>query len=142
MINESDTRKSRKFLNSIEDYYDRIYKHTTPFYLSSLNNEKSSNTINYYCNSINNREIESLKNLYFDHDLKFENTKNVDYIIYKVETVDQFNHLKETLVNLPKKQLILEMDQNLQPEVSKILMEFGLTHSWFIFGKLIITINF
>ena len=142
MMNESENRKNRKFLNSIEDYYDRIYKHTTPFYLSSVNSDNKSYTIEYYSPSINNREIEILKTLYFDHDLRFDYTLDTDYLIYKFETLEQVGHLKERLSNLPRKQLVLEMDENLRPEVSKVLLELKLPHSWFIFGKLIITLDF
>lgn len=142
MIKESEHRKSRKFLNSIEDYYDRIYPYTTSFYLSSLNLENSSKIVEYHSPSINNREIEFLKNLYFDHDLRFEFFSGVDYLIYRVESVEQIHSLRERLSFLPKRQIILELDLELKQEVSNLLLELNLPHYWFIFGKVTIIIDF
>ena len=142
MINEAEERKSRKFLNSIEDYYDRIYPHTTPFYLSSLNLDKSPKIVEYFSPSLNNREIEILRDLYFDHDLRFEFTAEVDYLIYRIETIEQIPILKERLSFLPRKQIILEVDLDLKQEVSDLLLEINLHHSWFILDKVTIIIDF
>jgi len=142
MIDESEERKSRNFLNSIEDYYDRIYSHTTPFYLSSLNLENSTKIVEYYSPSINNREIEILKNLYFDHDLRFETSPDADYLICKVENMGQISSLRERLSFLPGRQIILELDLELKKEVSNLLSELNLPHHWFIFGKVTIIIDF
>ena len=142
MIGESEDRKSRKFLNSIEDYYDRIHTFTTSFYLSSLNLENSSKIVEYYSLSINNREIEILKDLYFDHDLKFEFTGEVDYLIYRIENTEQISSLRERLSYLPKRQIILELDLDLKQGVSDLLSELSLPHSWFIFGKVTIIVDF
>ena len=142
MLDESDRRKSRKFLNSIEDYYDRIYPHTTPFYLSSLNLDRSTKIVEYFSPSINNREIEILKNLYSDHDLRFEFTLGADYLIYRVETIEQIPDLRERLSSLPKRQIILELDLDLKQEVTDLLLEINLPHYWFVFGKVTIIIDF
>jgi hypothetical protein len=142
MINEAEERKSRKFLSSVEDYYDRIYPHTTPFYLSSLNLEKSSKTVEYFSPSLNNREIEILRDLYFDHDLVFEFTPDVDYLIHRIETADQTSILRERLSFLPRRQIILELDLDLKQEVSDLLLELNLPHYWFIFGKVTIIVDF
>jgi hypothetical protein len=142
MIDESEKRKSRKFLNSIEDYYDRIYPHTTPFYLSSLNLERYPKVVEYFSSSINNREIEILKDLYFDHDLKFEFTTEVDYLIYVVDGIEQIPNLKERLLFLPRKQVVLELDLELKQDVCNLLLDLNLPHYWFIFGKVTIIIDF
>ena len=142
MMEESEDRKSRKFLNSIEDYYDRIYPHTTPFYLSSLNLDSASRVIEYQSSSINNREIEILKNLYFDHDIRFEFTPEADYLIYKIENKEDFSRLAERILTLPKKQIVIEMDGDLQSDVSDLLLRNGLQYHWFVFGKLTMILNF
>jgi hypothetical protein len=142
MMRESEERKSRNFLNSIENYYDRIYSHTTPFYLSSLNLDKSTKVVEYFSSSINKGEIEILKDLYFDHDLRFEFTPDADYLIYRVETIEQILDLRERLSSLPKRQIILELDLSLKQEVSDLLLEINLPHYWFEFGKVTIIINF
>jgi hypothetical protein len=142
MMEESEKRKSRRFLNSIEDYYDRVYSKTTPFYHSTQNLENSSKIVEYSSTSINNREIEILKNLYFDHDLRFETSLDADYLIYKIENIDQISNLRERLSFLPNRQIILELDLDLKKEVSNLLSELNLPHYWFVFGKVTIIIDF
>lgn len=141
MVDDAEKRKSRKYLNSIEDYYDRIYTHTTPFYLSSLNTEKNSSTIEYMCGSINNREIEILKSLYFDHDLVFETTENVDYLICKIEKTEHLDFLFRRLKFLPKKQIIIETEHDLFNFISNYLKILKIPFQWFSFDKMTIIIN-
>lgn len=141
MIEESEKRKSRKYLNSIEDYYDRVYTHTTPFYFSSFNTEKDSLRIEYMSNNINNRQIEILKSLYFDHDLIFEPTEDVDYLICKIEKIEHLDSLFLRLKSLPKKQIIIETENDLFEIISLHLNSLGLPFQWFLFGKMTIFIN-
>jgi len=141
MIEEAEKRKSRKYLNSIEDYYDRIYSHTTPFYFSSFNTEKDSSVIEYMCGGINNRQIETLKSLYFDHDLVFEPTENVDYLICKIEKIEHLDSLFLRLKSLPKKEIIIETEHDLLDLISNHLNSVGLPFQWFLFGKMTIFIN-
>ena len=136
MMNESEQRKSRKHLNSIEDYYDRIYSHTTPFYMSKLNTDKTSSIVEYFSQSINNREKETLSNLFFDHDLRFEATENVDYLICKIDNLEEISLLKERLKFLPKKQIVIEFDNSLFDQISNLLHSLSLSFSWFLFGKM------
>ena len=141
MIEEAEKRKSRKYLNSIEDYYDRIYSHTTPFYFSSFNTEKDLSVIEYMCGGINNRQIETLKSLYFDHDLVFEPTENVDYLICKIEKIEHLDSLFLRLKSLPKKEIIIETEHDLLDLISNHLNSVGLPFQWFLFGKMTIFIN-
>jgi hypothetical protein len=141
MMNESEQRKSRKHLNSIEDYYDRIYSHTTPFYMSKLNTDKTSSIVEYFSQSINNREKETLSNLFFDHDLRFETTENVDYLVCKIENSEDINLLSERLCFLPKKQIVIEVDKTLLEHISMLLTSLGLPFSWFLFGKMSIIVD-
>jgi hypothetical protein len=136
MMNESEQRKSRKHLNSIEDYYDRIYSHTTPFYMSKLNTDKTSSIVEYFSLSINNREKEILSNLFFDHDLRFETTENADYLICKIENLENLFTLKQRLNFLPKKQIVIEFDEVLFDQVSTLLHSLNLSFIWFLYGKM------
>lgn len=141
MINEAEKRKSRKYLNSIEDYYDRVYVHTTPFYLSSFNTEKGSYKIEYFSSKLNNRQIETLKCLYFDHTLVFEPTYDIDYLICKIESSEDLNNLFIRLKSLPKKQVVIETEENFFESISSYISSLGLSHQWFLFGKMTIFIN-
>jgi hypothetical protein len=104
--------------------------------MSKLNTDKTSSIVEYFSQSINNREKETLSNLFFDHDLRFEATENVDYLICKIDNLEDISLLKERLKFLPKKQIVIEFDNSLFDQVSILLNSLGLSFSWFLFGKM------
>ena len=93
------------------------------------------------CGCINNRQIETLKSLYFDHDLVFEPTENVDYLICKIEKIEHLDSLFLRLKSLPKKEIIIETEHDLLDLISNHLNSVGLPFQWFLFGKMTIFIN-
>jgi len=141
MIVESSKRKNRKFLNSIEDFYDKSFDFTTPFYLSKLNLEEECCSIEFYSKEINPKVCESLKELYFDHDLNFEFTKNVDYLIIQMNNDVDSDYLHKRLKNKPKKQIIIETTPENHDLIGTILLVNSLSYGWFIFGKMYFIID-
>jgi hypothetical protein len=109
--------------------------------MSKLNTDKTSSIVEYFSQSINNREKETLSNLFFDHDLRFETTENVDYLICKIENSEDVNLLSERLCFLPKKQIVIEVDKTLLENISMLLTSLGLPFSWFLFGKMSIIVD-
>jgi hypothetical protein len=45
--------------------------------------------------------------------LRFEATENVDYLICKIDNLEDISLLKERLKFLPKKQIVIEFDNSL-----------------------------
>lgn len=142
MISESSERKSRKFLNSIEDFYDKFFDFTTPFYLSKLNLERECCSIEFYSKDINPSVCESLSHLYFDHDLSFETKENVDYLIIQMNGEIDSEYIYLRLKNKPKKQIVIETFPENINSIDSILLDSSLGYSWFIFGKLYIFVDF
>jgi glycosyltransferase involved in cell wall biosynthesis len=141
MIEESRKRKNRKYYNSIEDYYDKIFDFTTPFYLSKLNLEKESCRVEFYSTKINPRACESLKELYFDHDLYFETDNQVDYLIMQMTDSVNSEYLYKKIQNKPRKQIIIETAPEYQDLISTLLLGNSMQHYWFSFGKLYFIID-
>jgi glycosyltransferase involved in cell wall biosynthesis len=134
IINDSLSRKSRSDLHSIEDYYDRVYEYTLPFYLSKLNYDRYSSIIEYRCKKLNPREKSSLKSLYFDHDLRFNETLDCDYLIVKIEDHNDFIWFKSRLPHPPKKQIHVHCPENMLDIIKNTLIEFGHSCYWFIYS--------
>jgi glycosyltransferase involved in cell wall biosynthesis len=142
MIEESFKRRDGKRLNSIEDYYDKIFEYTTPFYLSDLNLEKESFRVEFYSKNINPRIKEILKQLYFDQDLNFEVSEDVDYLILQIKDLDDIKYLEGRLENRPSKQIVIESPYENHNLISEILLKKSLGHRWFLFGKMYFLIDF
>jgi len=142
MMEDSIKRKNREDLNSIEDYYDRIFEYTTPFYLSSLNLEKESVRIEFYSKKINSRSREALNQLYFDQDLIFKPSENVDYLIFQIKDLDDIEYLEKRLKSKPNKQIVIETDPENHSLVGETLLNNSMGHIWFLFGKLYFLIDF
>lgn len=132
MVEESNKRKNRKYYNSIEDYYDRVFNHTTPFYLSSLNYENDSCSVLYIDKYLNARKIESLKSLYFDHDLCFDYYTDIDYLIIKMYGFD-VDLLSNYLEIKPRKELVIESDLSVFKDVCNFLTKKNIQYYWFEF---------
>ena len=142
MIENAEGRKSRKNLNSIEEYYDTIFDSTTAFYFCNSNDSKKSNVIEYFENNINQRTKEKLKNLYFDQDLRFDLTPSADYLVIKIKSNDDIDLVSERLnYFLPKTEIVIECENNLKDEVTNVLRSVGLSFWWFIQNKSIFKIK-
>jgi|LakMenEpi03Aug12_release.lakeMendotaPanAssembly.Ray.scaffolds.fasta_scaffold10429_20 hypothetical protein len=134
IVNDSLSRKSRTDLHSIEDYYDRVYEYTLPFYLSKLNYDGHSSIIEYRCKNLNPREKSILKDLYFDHDLRFNKTFDCDYLIVKIEDYDDYTWFRLRLSQAPKKQIHVHCPENMLEIVRNTFMDFGYGCYWFVYG--------
>ena len=141
MIEDSSTRLSRSELNSIEDYYDRVYNHTIPFYLCGLNLDKHSSVVEYKTPNLNSREKSILRDLYFDHDLRFTETLNCDYLIVKIDDDEDWSWLSYRLINPPKKQIHIQCNVNLLHMINSTIIAHGYMTQWFVYGDAFISIN-
>lgn len=144
ILEKANNRVDRKNLNSINDYYDRAFNHTTAFYLSEFNKEKNCCDVNYFSPTINPREMEILKNLYSDHNLTFNDISNKDYLIVKIidsaeiESLYQiWNYIK------PKKHLIIQSNSSLRDDIINFMhINSPGPFSWFDFYDHINIIQF
>lgn len=134
IIEDSLSRKSRTELHSIEDYYDRVYEYTIPFYLSRLNSDSSSSVVEYRCNNLNPREKSTLKDLYFDHDLRFSETPNCDYLIVKIENYEDLEWFVKRIKNPPKKQIHVYCPEKMLETISNLFLTSGYGCYWFRYG--------
>lgn len=142
MYENAEKRKNRKYLNSFHDFYDRIIDETTTFYLSNFNLNGYCNNIEYYSSTINARDIERLKVLYFDQNIVFDYNENTDYLLIKIQNEEDILYLNNRIKNLPKKELVIELDENVKTSVDETLRKNNMTWYWFGFGKLFYIIKF
>lgn len=142
MIKNSNSRLDRSNLNTINKFYDNSYQQTTAFYLSNLNLEKIKSKIEYFSNcSEHDKEI--LKVLYFDHNLFFEKTNDIKYLIAKISNLSELYKLSERLSQgLPNKQLIVEVNLDISNETESELIKFVPSWYWFQFLYRTYIINF
>jgi len=141
MMEDANDRVDREDLNSIEVYYDDIYKHTTPFYFSNLNFEKNSKIVEYFHPRVNPRIKERLKSLYFDHDLRFVETPRADYLFIKIEEEKDLSFLSERIKKfIPKIEFRIDCPEDLLGNVSQILLENGYPYNWFAFGTVSVNV--
>jgi len=141
MIDDSLSRVSRSELNSVEDYYDRVYNHTIPFYLSGLNYDKESSIVEYKNSTLIPREKSILKELYFDHDLRFNESLDCDYLIIKIEENEDWGWLSYRLINPPKKQIHIQCNVSLLHLINNTIIAHGYISHWFVYGDAFITVN-
>jgi glycosyltransferase involved in cell wall biosynthesis len=128
MFELSNSRVDRKCLNSIEDYYDRCFEQTSAFYLSPFNKEKDCCLVNYFSPSISPREIEVIKNLYFDHNIVFNSDKSSDYLIVKIISKEDIDILESKWFSIfPKKHITIQTEKNLVDDVNQFMnkVNFG-----------------
>ena len=132
MFHLANLRKNRDNLNSIHDHYDRAFAQTTPFYLSAIGKETKCCTINFISPKITPREKEILKDLYFDHDLLFNSSEKCDYLIGKITDNDDLISVRNACYsNLPKKQLVIEADKDMEELVKAMMSELNIPWRWF-----------
>ena len=136
MKKDSDSRIDRTNLNSINKYYDNSYYQTTPFYLSRLNLERDKCSIELFSPSSTYEDKRILRELYFDQNLYFSETENVDYFIAKITNTQE---LKELIIRLekgfPKKQIVIEIETNMINETDEKLSKILPPWYWFEFFK-------
>lgn len=128
IFEKSNNRVDRKYLNSISDYYDRCFDQTTAFYLSPFNKEKDCCLVNYFSPSINPREIEVIKNLYFDHNITFNSDKSSDYLIVKIISKEDIDILESMWSSIyPKKHITIQVEKNLVDDINQFMnkVNFG-----------------
>jgi len=136
MKKDSDSRIDRTNLNSINKYYDNIYYQTTPFYLSRLNIEKNKCSIEYFSPTSTYEDKRILRELYFDQNLYFSETENVDYLIVKITSIDDLNRFMDRIKQgFPKKQLMIEVDIKIVNESDKEFYNVLPPWGWFEFFK-------
>jgi glycosyltransferase involved in cell wall biosynthesis len=134
IFENANGRKDRRFLNSVHDYYDRIFSSTTAFYLSAFNYEKASCEVNYFYPKLNPREMEVLKDLYFDQDLKFNSEKQTDYLVVKLTDSQDVEKFEERLkLNKPRKQMCIEAEKSIREEVNQVLERNEVLFGWFLY---------
>ena len=89
-------RVDRKTLVSIEDYYDGSFTHLKNFYFTGVENESSKKNIEYWSESLMARDIQKIQDLYFDHNIFFnEKIDSPNLIIIDSDSDD--NLLLKTL---------------------------------------------
>jgi len=136
MFENAEKRLSRKELNSIEDYYDRIYDITTPFYVSSFNNSNESYIIEFISSKLTPRSLEILRDLYFDHTIVIDISSDVDFLVIQINDEDEINLLEERIVQkLPNKEIIVECDIEIMDKILYVLESAGLQYSWTSYDK-------
>lgn len=141
IFENAEKRKSRKYLNSFHDFYDRIVDETTSFYLSSFNLKNDSFILEYFSSTMNARDIERLKVLYFDQKIIFEENDNTDYLIIKIQNSDDISYLEKRIKKIPKKEIVIETNYEFKTNVDAILYENNFGWVWYEFNKIFYVIK-
>lgn len=130
-------------LSSIEDFYDRRFEELVPLYFTNLNYSRDTNSIAYVSSSINPRVKEIINNLFFDHNIMYNQQVESDYIISKINDIGDIDMLGNYLDNcIPKKQLVISSDRELQPVIEEMLQSKGFSWFWFVLNKYHAVVNF
>jgi glycosyltransferase involved in cell wall biosynthesis len=138
---EANQRVDRKLLNSVHDHYDRAFEQTVPFYLSRLNEERASCTVELFSPSATPRDREILKDLYFDH--TFSQTLHPMYMLARLVTQSDVNFLKQRLAaGLPTKQLVIAADKELRELTDEVLHALHRGWNWHIYAHYNAIVNF
>lgn len=86
VIEDSKKRVDRKNLYSIEKFYDSSFSHAKNFFFSELENESNRSRIEYWSKNVCIEDILKLNDLYFDHDIFYnEKIENPNYIVVDAE---------------------------------------------------------
>jgi glycosyltransferase involved in cell wall biosynthesis len=135
IFEEAHLRKNRDLLNSIEDYYDRAFDQTTAFYLSHFNFHTDPGRVHLFSPRISPREIEILKNLYFDIDLRFNVAEeHCEYLIAYVSTDGDLPLLEKRLSShLPLRHLAVHAEKQFREGVDEILQRLNMGYSWLLY---------
>jgi glycosyltransferase involved in cell wall biosynthesis len=142
MYDNAEKRTSRKHLNSYHDYYDKMFNETTAFYLSDFNLKSECFTIEYYSCTSTPRDREILKSLYFDQNIIFDVNENTDYLIMKIQTIDDIKYLENRVKIKPNIGLNIEVNESLKNSVDQVLYTNNLVWTWFHYGKFFYEIKF
>lgn len=142
MILDIDGFKNEE-LSSIEDFYDRRFEELVPLYFTDLNYSREVNSILYISSSINPRVEEIINNLFFDHNVVYNKHIESDYIVSKINNIEDISQLENYLdVVQPKKQLVISSDPELQSDIENMLQNKGFSWFWFALNKYHVVVNF
>lgn len=129
---KSNKRVDRKNLVSIENYYDDSFIHFKNFFFCSIEDELERNNIEYWSNSISARDIQKIKDLYFDHNIFInEKISSPKFIVIDGDTDE--NIISKVLSERNFKNCIITItsESDKYEHNREVLKSLGFHHYWF-----------
>lgn len=130
---KANKRVDRKTLVSIENYYDESFDHFKNFYFSGIENQIERIDVEYWSKSLSARDIQKIKDLYFDHNIFFnERVESPKFIIIDSNTDDDI--ILEVLSNRDFSNCTITItgDKSRYEHNSNVVKSLGYPH-WFNF---------
>lgn len=129
-IDLAKNRVDRKTLVSIEDYYDGSFHHFKNFYFSGIENEIEREKIEYWSDSLMARDIQKINDLYFDHDLSFN--ESIDSPKFIIIDANGTNIILDVLSNRNLQECTITITSDKKNHDTSINMVKSLGyHYWF-----------
>lgn len=143
MIDDCETRFNRRYLFSIEKFYDSSFDHLKNFYFSGIEFEEKKSNIEYWSNMLTINDMDKISTTYFDHNIYYNNkTNSVKYIV--IDAFNNKNIIYDALQYRDLKDCIITISSNKDDryEITNIIEDMGY-HYWFnIFNYFTIKIKF
>ena len=139
ILERAKSRKDRKKLDSILDYYDRSFNSMYQMYYSDLGNIKYRARVEYHNSNLSARDRNLISELYFDHDFIFnEKSPHPSHLIFSIRNESDIENFKNRLSVIDKSIVSIivtaeEEAQDIKEKIESSIYEVGL-NGWYFIG--------
>lgn len=136
IIENAKSRRSRKNMDTIFDYYDGSFDSFYQFYYSNLSEIVYRARVEYHNKNLTARKRNKISELYYDHDIFFEEKiPNPSHIIFSISDQNDIDAMKKRVgsIDSPLEQVLIYLsDERMKDHLESEMYSCGIPGWYFI----------